>query len=50
MAAERRLLTGVIDGVPGKQGWLVTYQGLGTGALAAGRNVDPDWDDLNGAF
>ncbi|GEB57639.1 FG-GAP-like repeat-containing protein [Streptomyces gardneri] len=40
----------VIDGVPGKQGWLVTYQGLGTGALAAGRNVDPDWDDLNGAF
>ncbi|WP_314612210.1 FG-GAP-like repeat-containing protein [Streptomyces stackebrandtii] len=40
----------VIDGVPGQQGWLVTYAGLGTGALAAGQTVDPDWDDLNGAF
>ncbi|MEU3481151.1 FG-GAP-like repeat-containing protein [Streptomyces sp. NPDC033754] len=40
----------VIDGVPGEQGWLVTYAGLGTGALAAGQAVDLDWDDLNGAF
>ncbi|MDT0612975.1 FG-GAP-like repeat-containing protein [Streptomyces lancefieldiae] len=38
----------VIDGSAGHLGWLVTYQGRATGALAAGQRADGEWWGLNG--
>ncbi|NML50159.1 ATP/GTP-binding protein [Streptomyces sp. R302] len=39
-----------IDGYQGHLGWLLTYNGRGTGSLAAGQRFDGDWWGLNGAF
>ncbi|MER8035706.1 FG-GAP-like repeat-containing protein [Streptomyces hydrogenans] len=40
----------VIDGFRGNPGWLITYNGLGTGGLGAGDRRDGEWWGLNGVF
>ncbi|NML50165.1 ATP/GTP-binding protein [Streptomyces sp. R302] len=42
--------TYAIDGFVGNPGWLVTYNGLGTGGLASGVRRDGEWFGLNGFF
>jgi len=40
----------VIDGFRGNPGWLITYNGLGTGGLGAGDRRDGEWWGLDGVF